>query len=147
MDLIQILRSADLFEGLTDQELAEVARICIEKRFARGELITQEGAQGNELFIIAEGFVEISLGERPATSARVVVSLGPGQIIGEMALVDQGPRSATVRATSQPTVVQAIQREDLEALCQEQTRIGYVIMRNLAADLSFKMRHRNLLER
>jgi hypothetical protein len=44
-------------------------------------------------------------------------------------------------------VVQAIQRVDLEALCQDETRIGYVIMRNLAADLSFKMRHRNLLER
>jgi CRP-like cAMP-binding protein len=64
-----------------------------------------------------------------------------------MALVDQGPRSASVRATSKPTVVQAIQRADLEALCQDETRIGYVIMRNLAADLSFKMRHRNLLER
>jgi CRP-like cAMP-binding protein len=87
------------------------------------------------------------LGERQAVSARVVVSLGPGQIIGEMALVDQGPRSASVRATSNPTVVQAIQRADLDALCQQETRIGYVIMRNLAADLSFKMRHRNLLER
>lgn len=147
MDLIQVLQNVDLFEGLSDRELAQVAKICLEKRFAPGNLITQEGAQGSELFIIAEGFVEILLGERPATSARVVVSLGPGQIIGEMALVDQGPRSATVRATSQPTVVQAIQREDLEALCQRETRIGYVIMRNLAADLSFKMRHRNLLER
>ena len=147
MNLIKILQGADLFEGLTDQELAEVATICIEKRFSPGEIITKEGAQGSELFIITEGFVEILLGERPTTSARVVVSLGPGQIIGEMALVDQGPRSASVRATSQPTVVQAIQRADLEALCQKQTRIGYVIMRNLAADLSFKMRHRNLLER
>jgi hypothetical protein len=44
-------------------------------------------------------------------------------------------------------VVQTIHRADLDALCQQETRIGYVIMRNLAADLSFKMRHRNLLER
>lgn len=147
MDLKQILQSVDLFEGLTDQELDQVTKICIEKRFAPGEMITKEGAAGSELYVITEGFVEIMLGERPAASARVVVSLGPGQIIGEMALVDQGPRSASVRATSKPTVVQAIQRTDLEALCQQETRIGYVIMRNLAADLSFKMRHRNLLER
>jgi CRP/FNR family cyclic AMP-dependent transcriptional regulator len=147
MELKQILQGVDLFEGLTYEELEQVATICIERRFNPGELITKEGAQGNELFIITEGFVEILLGGRPATSARVVVSLGPGQIIGEMALVDQGPRSASVRATSKPTVVQAIQRADLEALCQDETRIGYIIMRNLAADLSFKMRHRNLLER
>jgi len=147
MDLKHILQGVDLFEGLTDQELDQVATICNERRFAPGDLITKEGAQGNELFIINEGFVEILLGERPTASARVVVSLGPGQIIGEMALVDQGPRSASVRATSKPTVVQAIQRADLEELCQRETRIGYVIMRNLAADLSFKMRHRNLLDR
>lgn len=147
MDLKNILRSVDLFEGLSDQELDQVAAICIERRFDPGELITKEGETGSEMFVITDGFVEILLGERPATSARVVVSLGPGQIIGEMALVDQGPRSATVRATSKPTVVQAIQRADLEALCQRETHIGYVIMRNLAADLSFKIRHRNLLER
>ena len=147
MDLKQILQGVDLFEGLSGEELDKVAAVCIERRFNPGDMIAKEGAAGTELFVIMEGFVEIVLGERPATSARVVVSLGPGQIIGEMALVDQGPRSASVRATSKPTVVQAIQRADLEALCQEETRIGYVIMRNLAADLSFKMRHRNLLER
>jgi CRP-like cAMP-binding protein len=147
MDLKHILRSVDLFEGLSEQELDQVAAICIERRFNPGDLITKEGETGSEMFVITDGFVEILLGERPATSARVVVSLGPGQIIGEMALVDQGPRSATVRATSKPTVVQAIQRADLEALCQRETHIGYVIMRNLAADLSFKIRHRNLLER
>jgi CRP/FNR family cyclic AMP-dependent transcriptional regulator len=147
MALKQILRGVDLFEGLTDQELDRVVQICRERRFSLGEIITKEGAEGNELFIITEGFVEIVLGERSTIAARVVVSLGPGQIIGEMALVDQGPRSASVRATTNPTVVQAIQRADLEALFQQETRIGYMIMRNLAADLSFKMRHRNLGER
>lgn len=147
MDLMQILRGVDLFEGLTDQELEQVARICTERRYHPGEIITKEGAEGNELFIITDGFVEILLGERPTIAARVVVSLGPGQIIGEMALVDQGPRSASVRATSRPTVIQVIQRADLEALFQQETRIGYLMMRNLAADLSFKMRHRNLGER
>ena len=147
MDLKKILQNVDLFEGLTDKELERVAAICVEKRFNPGELITREGATETELYVINEGFVEILLGERSATPARVVVSLGPGQIIGEMALVDQGPRSASVRATSKPTVVQTIRRADFESLCQKETHIGYVIMRNLAADLSFKMRHRNLHER
>jgi CRP/FNR family cyclic AMP-dependent transcriptional regulator len=147
MDLKQILHNVDLFEGLNDEELDKVAAICVEKQFNPGELITREGAGETELYVISEGFVEIMLGERTAASARVVVSLGPGQIIGEMALVDQGPRSASIRATSNPTVVQKIKRVDFDALCQQETRIGYIIMRNLAADLSFKMRHRNLYER
>jgi CRP-like cAMP-binding protein len=147
MELSKVLKGVDIFEGLRDDELDEVADICSEKRYQSGEVIAHEGEIGNEMFVIAEGFVEVLLGERPATSARVVVSLGSGQIIGEMALLDQGPRSASVRATSDPTIVQVIQRKDFERLCRENTNIGYIVMRNLAADLSFKLRHRNLNDR
>ncbi|MBN1146823.1 MAG: cyclic nucleotide-binding domain-containing protein [Anaerolineales bacterium] len=147
MELRRVLQGVDLFEGLRDDELDKVAEICSEKRYRPGELIAHEGEIGDEMFIIAEGFVEVLLGERPSASARVVVSLGSGQIIGEMALLDQGPRSASVRATSEPTIVQVIQRKDFERLCHDNTNIGYIVMHNLAADLSFKLRHRNLNER
>ncbi|MEW5872586.1 MAG: cyclic nucleotide-binding domain-containing protein [Chloroflexota bacterium] len=147
MELRQILNSVDLFEGLSQVELEQVAGICTEKRFMNGDIIAQEGDFGTELYIITEGFVEVLLGERSTSTARVVVCLGSGQIIGEMALLDQGRRSASVRAASDPTVVQVIQRQDFEALCQSNTNIGYIVMRNLAADLSFKLRHRNLSER
>lgn len=144
MELHHVLQSIDLFEGLNENELVQVAKICSEKRFGQGQTIARQGVLGDELYIITEGFVEILLGNRPDREARVIVSLGTGQIIGEMALLDQGPRSATVRATSDPTVVQVIPRKDFEELCQRDTRIGYIVMRNLAADLSFKLRHRNL---
>jgi CRP/FNR family cyclic AMP-dependent transcriptional regulator len=147
MELRQVLQGVDLFEGLKEDELEEVAKICFEKRYFPGDTITKEGENGDELFIITDGFVEVLLGERPKSSARVVVSLGSGQIIGEMALLDQGPRSASVRATSDPTIVQMIQRQDFDKLCQQNTSIGYKVMRNLAADLSFKLRHRNLIDR
>lgn len=147
MEFKQVLQGVDLFEGLMADDLDKVAKICSEKRFRSGEIIAREGETGDELFIITEGFVEILLGEKLMTTPRVVVSLGSGQIIGEMALLDQGPRSASARATSDPTVVQMIQREDFEGLCQQNTNIGYIVMRNLAADLSFKLRHRNLNER
>lgn len=144
MELHHVLQTIDLFEGLSEDELLQVAEICSEKRFSQGQMIARQGVMGDELYIITEGFVEILLGNRPEHEARVIVSLGTGQIIGEMALLDQGPRSATVRATSNPTIVQVIPRKDFEALCQRDTRIGYIVMRNLAADLSFKLRHRNL---
>jgi CRP/FNR family cyclic AMP-dependent transcriptional regulator len=148
MDLISILKRVELFEGLGPTQLEAVAKICRERSFSAGQLVTGQGDPSDELFIICEGFVEIVLDGTSQTSApRTVVSLGPGQIVGEMGLVDYGPRSATVRATSEPTVVQAIQRTDFEALCDTDNQLGYTVMRNMAADLSFKLRRSNYAER
>jgi len=61
-----------------------------------------------------------------------------------MALIDRGKRSATVRCSQNNTVLHSIQGDAFTALCEENTAIGYVIMRNMAVDLSFKLRHRNL---
>lgn len=147
MELIEVLHGIDLFEGLSKAQVGRMAAICKEKRYAAGDLIATEGQSGEELYVITDGFVEVFLEDRGGTPPRVVVSLGMGQVIGEMALLDQGPRSASIRATTDPTVVQVIQRSDFESLCAEDHQIGYIVMRNLAADLSFKLRHRNLIER
>lgn len=147
MELHEVFQSIELFDGLDDAELEKMAHICAEKRFRSGQLIARQGSQGDEMYIITEGFVEVALGNRGAETARVVVSLGTGQIFGEIALLDQGPRSASITAASSPTVVQVIPRQAFEALCRQDTHIGYVVMRNLAADLSFKLRHRNLMDR
>lgn len=147
MDVTRLLEEVDLFAGLSEEELHQIASICQERKFNGGEVLATEGQQGDHMFVITEGFVEVRLEKHPDRQARVIINLGPGQLIGEMALLDQGPRSATIRAISDPTIVQAIDRDDFDALCQQNTRIGYVAMRNLAVDLSFKLRHRNLAER
>ena len=64
-----------------------------------------------------------------------------------MALVDRGPRSATVRCVTEAAVVNVIGREVFERLCQSDHHIGMLVYRNLAADLSFKLRHRHLARR
>ena len=63
-----------------------------------------------------------------------------------MSFVDRGPRSATVKSIHDSTIAQVIQYDALLALCQRNTQIGYQVMQNIAADLSFKLRHRNLSE-
>ena len=143
MDLKDFLRKVELFDGLTEAELEKVAAICQQRRFHRGYILTKQGTPGEELFIVTKGFVEVFL-EAPQ---RVVVNLGAGQIVGEMALVDQGLSSATVRAVEEPTLTQVIRFEQLERLFQQDASIGFKIIRNIAADLSFKLRHRNLSER
>lgn len=141
-DLKQVLRGVMLFAGLSDAELEAVAAICKERKLGRGEILAEQGSPGDDFFVVTNGFLEISVaGGDNAT--QVLVNLGKGQIIGEMALIDHGPRSATVRAVSD-AVVQVIRRQDFEVLCDENTRIGYIVMKDIAADLSFKLRHRNM---
>jgi len=144
VEIKKLLRSVELFGGLTDDELEQVAAICTRRQLKEGEVLAKQGEAGRDLFIVSEGLVEVSVKEGEVQ--RVVVNLGAGQLIGEMALVDHGPRSATVKAVQDPTYVQVIQHDKFEALCQRNTQIGYRVMQNLAVDLSFKLRHRNLSE-
>jgi CRP-like cAMP-binding protein len=70
--------------------------------------------------------------------------LGEGQIFGELSLLDQGPRTATVIADEDPTVVYTLRRDAFESLCRSDIALGYQLMRNIALDLAFKLRHHNL---
>lgn len=154
MDTIQLLKGVEVFDGLSDAELKRIAGVCREADYQKGEVITAQGETGDEMFIIRDGFVEISVGEAseaaPSTAQdapHALVSLGTGQVVGEMALVDHGPRSATVRCVTDKTAVIVIKREAFEQVCQADHHIGMVVYRNLAADLSFKLRHRHLTRR
>ncbi len=143
-----ILEAVELFEGATEQELESVAAICQEQTFTKGDIVTAQGETGDELFVVCEGFVEVlRSGISPEQGPRTVVHLGSGQIFGEMALVDRGPRSATVKAASETTRVLVIHQDDFERLCEQNHHLGFVVMRNIAADLSFKLRHRHLTGR
>jgi CRP/FNR family transcriptional regulator, cyclic AMP receptor protein len=148
MDLLSVLSKVELFDGLTPTELNEVALICAQREYRAGQVITTQGEPGGELFVICDGFVEVVVnpsGQNPAP--RTVVHLGRGQLFGEMALVDYGPRSATVKSIADHTVIQAIDRDDFNRLCDANHHLGFVVMRNMAADLSFKLRHYHLTGR
>ena len=145
MDLKRLFRSVELFEGLTQEEIDQILKLCDEKVYKKGDLLTVEGEVGEDLQIIIKGDVEVIL-ENKYQSQKVVVTLGAGQLIGEMSLVDRGLRSASVRAIQDPTIVQIIRSYDFRKLCEQNNHIGYLVMLNLAADLSFKLRHRHLNE-
>ena len=149
MDTLDLLKQVELFDGLTDAQIARLAALCSEETFGKDQVIFAQGQPGDALYVVREGFVEVIVGhggDGPETP-KSVVNLGTGQMFGEMALVDRGPRSATVRAVSEQTVVDRLQRDAFLSLCDADPDLGYAVMRNLAADLSFKLRHRNLSRR
>lgn len=143
MELVELLKTVELFEGLTQAQLQRLAEISEPARYDKDTVIFEQGQQGDRLYIVGSGEVVVRVGEDPR-SARTQVYLGRGQIFGEMALLDGGPRSATTVCSRDGTQVYGVSREAFTNLCKSDTAIGYVVMRNMAHDLSFKLRHHNL---
>lgn len=137
-----LLKQVSLFAGLNDVELAQVEAICRVEKATAGEMIVRQNTTGSQMFVIAEGAVEIFI--EGINDQRTIVVLGNGQVVGEMALIDYGYRSASAKATKDGCTYYVIERNEFVSLCETTSHIGFVVMRNLAIDLAFKLRHRNL---
>lgn len=83
----------------------------------------------------------------PGSEEVRLTELRQGQVTGEVALVDQGTRSATVRVNRDDTYLLKISRQRLMLLCDTYPELGYKLMKNLAADLAFKIRNTDLTVR
>jgi carbonic anhydrase/acetyltransferase-like protein (isoleucine patch superfamily) len=145
-DIVRLLRGLAVFEGLHEAELARVAGISHLATFSRGQVITEQGAADSDMFVVRAGLLEISVGEagQGELPPHTIVNLGEGQVVGEMALIDHGPRSATVRCVSETCALIVMEREAFEHLCDDAHHIGLIVYHNLAVDLSFKLRQRHL---
>jgi CBS domain-containing protein len=133
------LRTVEMFMGLSEAMLDEVATLCQPQSYAPDSTIIERHSPPTHFYLIRKGTVKIV-----TTSPGVVVTLGTGQSFGEMGLVDEGARSATVKAVSHTDLL-AINCEQFRNLCETNTDLGYQVIRNIAADLSFKLRNRNLI--
>lgn len=142
MSLKSIIKRAELFRGLNDEQLKKIEAISQEETYGQGATIIHQGAEGDALYILGKGQVEVQVRNSQGQSDPIIY-LGEGQVFGEMALIDQGTRSASVIAVGDDTSIYRISTDDFTNLCQSNTDIGYVMMRNIAQDLSFKLRHRD----
>ena len=91
-----LLRTAALFEGLSDETLADLARDCERVAFGPGELLMSEGSVGESLYALLEGDVEIT--KRSGNGEVPLATLGEGEVVGEMAVLEHRPRNASARA-------------------------------------------------
>ena len=98
-----ILKSIDLFESIPSEELIRVAQIADEEQFETDSLLFKEGDFGDSMYIVANGKVRVHKGER------TIVELEKGACVGEMALLDQEPRSADVTVNADTTLLKITQ--------------------------------------
>ncbi|HUG75811.1 MAG TPA: cyclic nucleotide-binding domain-containing protein, partial [Acidimicrobiia bacterium] len=105
MSVIDALRTVDLFAALDDADLQALADSAETVTLEPGEALFQEGDSGDTAFVITGGTVEV-LKRGPSGSEVLLAVRGEGEVIGEMALVESAPRSATVRARSAATLLQ-----------------------------------------
>ncbi len=149
MSVIAVLKQAEIFDELTTTQLELIASIAQEKQYNAGELVFFENTASDSLYVIANGAIDIQVDpsiitDRPAGEAHTIATLRHGQSFGEIALVDQGFRSASARCVEDDTRLVMIPREKLMLLCDTYPQLGYRLMRNLAADLAMKIRNTDL---
>jgi CRP/FNR family transcriptional regulator, cyclic AMP receptor protein len=123
------LAAVPLFEGLSKKQLRRISGLMTRIDRPAGQVLTTEGKPGFEFFIVLEGEVEVRLGDR------VVATRGPGEYVGEIALVDRRPRTATVVATS-PVSVEVLSRGEFVSLLAEVPELSEQIMATMARRLA-----------
>ncbi len=142
MDLKNTLKRVELFNGLDDLQLDKLIAISEKQSYNRGEIIFKQDDEGDAIYIITQGQVEVQIENQDGVRSPTIY-LGTGQIFGEMALIDQGKRSATIVTVEDNTTIYQIATDTFAALCQADTALGYTMMRSIVQDLSFKLRHRD----
>lgn len=123
------LAEVPLFAGLSKQQLRRISSLMTRIDRPAGQVLTTEGEQGSEFFIVLEGEVEVRQADR------VIATRQPGDYVGEIALLDKRPRTATVVATT-PVSVEVLSRREFLSLLAEAPELLEQIMATMARRLA-----------
>src|SRR5438105_3982744 len=132
----EVLRRIPLFQHMTYKELLAILGIARGRQFAKGQTIIKEGEPGDELFVLFRGTVEVS------KSGLTIANLHAGGHFGEMGLVDQAPRSATVVAGEDTNAI-SLDRESLLRLMRKDPLIAVKLLWSFVQVLSERLRNAN----
>jgi CRP-like cAMP-binding protein len=122
------LEQVPLFHGCDAETLDRLADVTAELAFTDGQVIVQQGQVGNGLYVVVSGGVRILAGDDE------LARLGPGQMLGELTVIDQQPRAASALAEG-ATVCLALASWDLIAMLRQDSDLAMNLLRELAARL------------
>ncbi len=126
---IEALRRAPLFEGLSRNELERLARLAEDLEVDAGKVLTREGESGREFFVILEGEVDVSRG------GQTIATRGAGDFIGEIAILEDIPRTATVTAKT-PLRFFVLTAQAFRTVVEEHPEVERKVLRTLARRLA-----------
>jgi len=144
----EIIKETFIFNDLDEQEVAGILKITKERRFSKGETIMQEGQEGDSMYIVADGDVEVSKtlamkgGEGDFTKREKILKRFKAEdnvVFGEIAMIDRENRSASV-VTTTDCILLEIKREDLLGLMEKRPQMGIKILKRIAQLLASRLR-------
>jgi CRP/FNR family transcriptional regulator, cyclic AMP receptor protein len=127
-DVVETLGGVPLFQGVKAKQLKKLANRMQERSFDEGDEITTEGKSGVGFFVIEDGNATVSI------DGKIVRTLGPGEYFGEIALIDSGPRSATIVATTDLRC-QGITAWEFRPFIEEHPEVAWPLLETLASRL------------
>src|SRR5262245_57130937 len=142
LDRIQFLKTVPFFDRLSNRQLKSMSDIMFERTYEADETIFEEGQPGAALFLILQGKIAIEICRESGTTRLAV--LETGAFFGEMALLDDTPRSASARALERTRAL-ALYRNDLNGLRHRHPRTACQIYRSLATMIGDRLRSTNEL--
>jgi CRP-like cAMP-binding protein len=140
-DRVEQLARVELFAGLKSPALELIAKVAAEETHAAGTKIFQHGDAGDKLYIILEGKIRISR-EVPGMGEEALAVLGPGQMFGEMALLDESPRSADARVHERCRVL-TIAKDSFDDLLFMHKDLAYEVLWSIVKMLLKRLRETN----
>ena len=139
--MIELLKKINLFETLLEPELMKIAKICRPEAAAKDAVVFKEGDAGDRCFIIVKGEVRISK-FIPHIGEEALAVLKPGDYFGEMALIDNFPRSAHAIVNSDAELL-SINKTELDKILIMDRELGYKLLWAFTKTLSKRLRETN----
>lgn len=124
-DRVEALAALRLLEHCSRRDLTALARIGVDEAFPRGSVLTREGQTGGLAYVVLEG---CAVARR---AGRRIGELGPGEVVGELSVIDGGPRTATVTAETEIRAL-AIDGAELRKVLARSPRLTAALLRTLA---------------
>jgi HEAT repeat protein len=132
LERILLLREIPIFAGLSPEDLQLVANIAREEWYPQNTDIFHQGEEGNVMFVIVEGRLDVVRSVNG--TEQVLAQRGPGEFVGEMAVIESAPRLATLRTQSDVRVL-AIDGETFKGILRERPDVSFAVLRNISRRL------------
>jgi CRP-like cAMP-binding protein len=134
---VEMLQSIPIFHTLTRKEILEVDELLHERVYEKNEVVFEEGDPGHGIFVVVSGKLRVDASHELLKTS--VMDIGPGESVGELALFDEGLRSATVVAVER-TVTIALFQAEFSSLLKKNKDIGVKVLFEIARTLSRRAR-------